>query len=579
MKSFFKSFFASLLAIVVVIVIIFIVGLTALSVSGEKETVKDGSYLVIDIYGDIQEYRPPVGIMSEIIGDRPETLQRILGNLEKASVDNRIKGVIMKMSGSNTAGRAMIQEIREAVKKVQKKGKKVYGFSDSIDRKTCFLASACDSVFMPPTAYITFFGFSVTTEHFRGTLDKLEISPQLHKIKDYKSAAEMIMDKKMSKPARDNKEWMLDEFWDMYVQAMREDRGIGEDEIIEIMEMATLSAQDAKEVSLIDSVMYWDEIEEMLKGADEELRVVSQEEYARISPRSVGLRGKKKIAVIHAQGTIGGRKSKVDPMLGIMMGHESIAAELEKARENDGIAAIVFRVNSPGGESLASDLMSHEVDVTKEKKPVVVSMVDVAASGGYYIAYRASKIVADPMTVTGSIGSISGKMNINGLNEKVGITHDFVKKGPNALMFSPYKDFTDKQWKVFTDNHWDGFNRWLEDVAEHRGMTFDEAEKLAHGRVWTGRQGKKNGLVDELGGLTRAVEVAKELAGIEPEERVTLVHYPIRKTLFESIMSGQFDLAAAVNHIIYKYIREDLAETWEMISSERLYMLDRMEIN
>jgi protease-4 len=579
MKSFFKSFFASLLAIIVVVLIVILIGVGVASMSGKKEPIKDGSYLVIDIYGDIQEYCPPAGIMSEIIGNKPETLQRILGNLKKAAVDDRIEGVIMKMSSSNNAGRAMLQEIRGAIKGVQEKGKKVYGFSDSIDRKTYYLASACDSIFMPPTAYINFLGLSVTTQHIRGTLDKLAINPQLHKIKDYKSAAEMIMDKKMSKSARENKEWILDEFWQMYIQAVEKDRGITESEIVAIMEMAALTTDQAKEVSLIDSVMYWSEVENMLKGADDELIVVSQSEYADISPRTLGFKGKKKIAVIHAQGTIGGRKSKVDPMFGIMMGHESIIEEIKKAREDDDVAAIVFRVNSPGGESLASDLMSYEIDITKKVKPVVVSMVDVAASGGYYIAYKASKIVADPMTITGSIGSISGKMNMKGLNDKLGITYDFVEKGPNALMYSPFKDFTDKQWEIFTENHWKGFNEWLGDVADHRGMSFEEAEKLAHGRVWTGRQGKENGLVDELGGLSRAIEIAKELAEIAPEEKVTLIHYPIKKSLFETIMSGELDFATVVNHIIYRYIRDDLAETWNMISSKKVYMMDRMDIN
>jgi protease-4 len=255
MKSFFKSFFASFLAIVAVVLILILIGVGAVSVSGKKEPIKKGSYLVIDIYGDMQEYSPPMGVMSEIVGGKPETLQRVLGNLKKAAVDDRIKGVIMKMSSSNNAGRAMLQEIRLAIKGVQEKGKKVYGFSDSIDRKTCYLASACDSIFMTPTAYINFIGFSVTAQYLRGTLDKLAIKPQLHKIKDYKSAAEMIMNKKMSKAARENKEWMLDEYWDMFTQAIEKDRGITEDEIVEIMDMATLTADQAKQVSLIDSVM------------------------------------------------------------------------------------------------------------------------------------------------------------------------------------------------------------------------------------------------------------------------------------------------------------------------------------
>jgi protease-4 len=539
----------------------------------EKVQVKEGSYLVVDIYGEMLEYSPPVNIMSEITGDKPETLQRILTNLRKAEVDDRIKGIIMKVSASNGAGRAKMQEIRKGLARVRKAGKKVYGYSDSMNRNSYYLVSACDSIFMPRTGYIRFTGFSVTTTHVREMLDKLDINPQIHKIKDYKSAAEMILREDMSDSARENKEWMLDEYWDMFAQAVEKDRGITADRLMEIMEKAAFPVEEASQLGLIDSVMYWNEIENMLKDGEEELRTISQSRYAKISPRSLNLKGDRKIAVVHAQGTIGGRKSRIDPMLGMMMGHQSVISQIKKAREDDKVAAIVFRVDSPGGEALASDLIGHEIEVTTRVKPVVVSMVDVAASGGYHISYRADRIVADEMTLTGSIGSISGKMNVAGLEKKLGITHDFVSRGPNALMYSPYRDFTDKQWEIYREDHWHGFNEWLSDVAEHRGMSFEEAEKLAHGRVWTGRQGSQNGLVDETGDLYRAVEIAAELAGMEESEKVTLVHYPIRKTLFEKFMAGGAFTATA-KYLVYRFIRDDIAETWNMLSTRDMYMID-----
>ncbi len=578
MKSFFKSFFASLLAIVMVLGIFFLIVIGFVSMSGKEEPIKDESYLVIDIYGDMQEYNPPAGVMAELTGGKPETLSRILGNLKKAAVDDKIEGVIIKMSASNGAGLAMLEEIREAVKRVQESGKKVYGFSDTMNRKTYYLACACDSLFMPKTAYINFLGMATVTQHIRGTLDKLGIEPEMHKIKDYKSAAEMIMNRKMSKPARENKEWMLDEYWNIMTEALKEDRGITENQVIQIMDTALLTAEQARQLGLVDRVMYWNEVESMLKSGQEDLTTVSQARYAKVSPRTLGFRGEKKVAVVHAQGMIGGRKSKVDPVMGIMMGHESVVADITKARENDGVAAIVFRVNSPGGEALASDLIGHEIEVTTKVKPVVVSMVDVAASGGYHIAYRADRILADRTTITGSIGSISGKFNTHGLNKKLGITHDYVTKGPNAMFYSSFMDFTEKQWEIFTENHWKSFNSWLEDVAEHRGMDFKEAEKLAHGRVWTGRQGESNGLVDEVGDLEKAIEVAKGLAGIEADEEVTVVHYPITKSLFETILSGQFSLRSAAEYVVYRYIRDDLAQTWNMINSRGMYLMEDIEL-
>ena len=417
------------------------------------------SWLVIDIYGEIHEYDLPVGVMSELMGGKAETLTRILGNMEMAAVDDRIEGVVFKMSSANGAGRAMMEEMRGAIGKVRESGKKVYGFSDSMDRNTYYLASACDRIFMPRTGYFIFNGMAAGSEHILGTLEKLGVKPQIHAIKDYKSAAEMITRKDMSPASRENKDWMLAEYWDMFCSAVGKDRGFTEEQIVAMMEKVLFTPAEAVEAGLIDSLMYWDEIEEMLKPeGNEKFAAVTQSRYAEEDAGKLGFKGKKKIAVIHAQGMIGGRSNRIDPMFGVMMGHESIVAEFKRAQEDKDVAAIVFRVDSPGGESLASDLIGHQVEVTAKAKPVVVSMVDVAASGGYHIAYRASKIVADPMTLTGSIGSISGKANVKGLFDKLGVTHDFTTKGPQALFYSEYTDFDEKQWKIFTENHWTDFN-------------------------------------------------------------------------------------------------------------------------
>jgi protease-4 len=247
------------------------------------------------------------------------------------------------------------------------------------------------------------------------------------------------------------------------------------------------------------------------------------------------------------------------------MGHESVIAELRRARDDEDVAAVVFRVDSPGGVGLDSDLIGHEVELLKEVKPVVVSMVNVAASGGYAISYRASKIVADSMTVTGSIGSISGKFNVRDLYGRFGVTVDSVTKGPNALMNSSFHDYTPEQRARFEEDHWKGFNYWLADVAKFRGMTFEEAEALAHGRVWTGLQAKENGLIDEVGDLQRAIEVAKELAEVPADEQVTLVHYPEKKSLFQLVTGDDGEVAAAARWAVYRQLRTELSTTWEMI--------------
>ena len=564
MKSFFVAFLGALLAI---IVLVLLVGSIGGYMAGKQPAIEDRSWLIVEMYGDLLEYDPPGGIMSQLVDSDVETLQRILDNLEKAAVDDRIEGVIFKVAAGNSVGTAMLQEIRGAIRRVQDTDKKVLVWAESFDRQDYLLLAACDEVLVPPTAYIGFTGFSSETLHVKRAFDKLGIKPNIHKIKDYKSAAETVIREDMSEPAREMRGWIMDEMWETLLETLAADRGFDEEKIVELMQHAYFTADEALDSGLIDRIAYWDELETELKGADEDaLRSVSQGRYAEVLRSKLDLDGDKKIAVIHAQGTIIGRRNDVNPLLGLTMGHESIIAEFRRARLDEDVAAIVFRVDSRGGDALGSDLMGHEVEITVGVKPVVVSMVDVAASGGYHISYRASKIVADPMTITGSIGSISGKINMKDFYDKLGITFDHVERGPMATIESDLQDFTPEERARFEENHWNGFNDWLRDVAEHRDMSFEDAEKLAHGRVWTGRQAVANGLVDEIGDLKHAIELAGQLAGIPADEQVTVEHFPKQKGLLESLMSGDSAAATAAHWIVYRTIREDVAETLDFVA-------------
>ncbi len=565
MRSFLRSFFASLLAIVfVVLIVIGVVG----AKSAKKPVIKDHSYLVVDVYGEILPYFAPDGMMAQVLGGEDETLHRILGSLEKATVDKRIDGVIMKTSSSNSLGLAALGEIRDAVRKIREKGKPVYAFSDALDRNSMFLASACDSIFMPPGGYLTFTGFGVGAAFVKNALDKLGIKPNMHQIREYKSAAEMVTRTESSPEAREMRQWILDDVWKVEIGAISTDRKLSEDRLVELMGHALFTPEEAKEAGLIDGLLYWDQLDARLKAEkDEKLRAVSQSDYAKIDRAKVGLKGKKKIAVVHAHGMIGGRQSRVDPLLGPVMGHETVSAELRRARRDKDIAAVVFRIDSRGGEGLASDLISREVEATAAVKPVVVSMIDVAASGGYMIAYRASKLVADPVTITGSIGSISGKFNTSGFYNKLGITFDEFEKGPHGLMYSEHRDFTDEERARFEQNHWDGFNWWLQDVSKFRKIPVERLEKLAMGRVWTGRQAKENGLIDEIGGLDTALSLAKELAKIPADQEVTLIDYPKKKGLLETITGGGAG-TAAIRWILYRFVRQDLMQSLELLATK-----------
>ncbi len=572
MKSFFRSFLASLTALLLLVGIVAGFGYIKLN---ETTDIEDDSYLVIDLYGDVTEYAPPGDLMSQVSGGG-ETLHRILGNLDKARVDDRIEGVIFKFSSSNGLGPAMMEEIRCAVREVQAAGKPVLGFADSMDRGTYYLACACDSLYTPPSAYIEFTGFGLEMPFVKNALEKLGIQPRLHRIKDYKAAAELITRTEMSGPARENDEWILDEFWRGYVATLETDRGLDEAAVMAVMEHVYFQPEEAVAAGLFDRILYWDELEAMLKGEDDDrLLTVCQERYAEEDPEDLGLGGDEKIAVVHAFGTIGGRASRTDPLLGVMMGHETVVADLRRARLDEDVKAIIFRVDSGGGESLASDLIGHEIEVCAGVKPTIVSMVDVAASGGYSISYRATKLVADETSIVGSIGSISGKFITKDLFDRLGITWDAVSRGPNALIDSDKHDFTEAQWERFVEDHWAGFNVWLRDVAEHRGLSFEEAELLAHGRVFTGGQSLDNGLIDAVGGLDKAVELAKELADIPAEDQVTLLHYPEAGDLLDSVFGGGGgDATAALESALALRLRRDLNETRHLVMQRHWQMMD-----
>jgi protease-4 len=315
-------------------------------------------------------------------------------------------------------------------------------------------------------------------------------------------------------------------------------------------------------------VRYWDELELGL-GHGDELETVTSDDYADVSRASVGLKGKKRIAVVHAYGMIGGRRSRIDPSLGVLMGHETVVHDLRAAADDDRVEAIIFRVDSRGGDALTSELISREVGRIATDKPVIVSMGDVAASGGYAVSYRATSIVADSLTITGSIGSIYGKINMVGLWNKLGVTFDWVTEGPNALLWSGVTDFDSEQWKRIEDHHDQSFQRWLDNISAARDMPMDQLLPLTEGRVWTGRQAWENGLVDEVGGYSRAVEVAKEAAGIAADEDVTFLHYPRRRGLYDLITSGDAPLTMA-RWTIHRWFKEDVAETARLLTSGRM---------
>lgn len=548
-----------------IVVVGIIAGAVWLATQKDKK-IESGSWLVLDLYGEIHEYDTPGGPLGAVMGGDALTLQDMLDNLGKAAIDKRISGVIFRISSSNTAGWAKLQELRRAVDKVQAAGKPVHAWADALDARSLYLAAGCDEVLMPTGGYMSFQGWNLSRPYVRGMLDKLGIVPHLHKIKDYKAAAEMIMSTHMSEPARANMEWIADDIWETVMNAISEERGLSRENLLELMAYAQFTPTEAREAGLIDETIYMQELEERLMGeGDKRLKTVSHRTYAEVSWKDAGLGTGETVAVIHAQGNIGGRENRIDPLMGVMMGHETIVRELQRCRFDDKVKAVVFRIDSGGGESLASDLMAHEVARLAEVKPVVISMVDVAASGGYYIAYKGTRLMADPNTITGSIGSINGWFNLKGFYDKIGINKDGLAMGPMAEMGTDMREPTPEEWARHVEAHYLSFNEWLADVAKERGMEFDAAEKLAHGRTWTGNQALDNGLIDAVGNLDDAIALAAELAELDPGKQPKVVHLPESKDLLALLMGGDGapddPVAAALRAALHRELRNQVRET------------------
>ncbi len=571
MHPFLRTTLAAILGVLIVLAVI--LGGVAWRLDTETEIQKH-SWLHLDLYGDLPEYNPPAGLAGAL-GGGTQTLQSVLTSLEMAAVDKRIDGVVLQLSAAQGAGNAKLEEIRGAVQRVREAGKPVLAYADNIDLKVIYTAAACDSFFCPPPAYVGCVGLDRALPHFKSGLAKLGIAPQVSALKEYKSAAQVFTRTEITPEARANSEWILNDVMAMYGDAITAGRRVDRDRITTWMETAMFTAAAAQRLGIVDRVLYWDELAERFRQEKDDFpRVVTGERYADEDPEDLDLGGDKKIAVIHAQGNIGGRENTVNPVLGVMMGHETINRELERALRDDDVVAIVLRVDSGGGESLASDLMGHKVELASRQKPVVVSMVDVAASGGYMMSYRASRILANPMTITGSIGSISAKFDMSGFHEKIGLNFSHMSVGPNARLMSEDRPFSPEEFALFSERHETSFQEWIDDVARARGMTVPEVEALAMGRVWTGRQAVDNGLIDEVGGLYEAVAVARQLADIEADTGTTLWHLPAKQGLVKSVLGGSDDLTAAGRWLLYQTVRQDLEMVRHSLVSENWQVID-----
>jgi protease-4 len=513
----------------------------------DEPDIRDNSVLVLKVEGALPDYVPEDPFASRFLGRDDRSLTRLLSNIRKAKADKRIGAILLDID-MTMIGWGKADEIRDTIADFRSTGKPVYAYMEYGTNKEYYLATAADRIYVAPIGDLFIVGLAADVMSLGGSLDKLGVKPDFYQIGKYKTAPEQYTRKEMSEASREVINSILDEFFARYVSTIAATRKKSEADVRTLIDNAPLGAWEAKAAGLIDDAKYRDEVEEELKrrlgykDADK-LRKVRETDYRRVAPESVGLGQGERIAVIFASGPIGGGSSNDGSAFSSQStGSDTVVKALNDARDDKTIKAIVLRVDSPGGTSYASDVIWHAVEKAKAQKPVVVSMSDVAASGGYYISATASKIIAQPSTITGSIGVYAGKPVIKGFYDWVGVNNEYVLRGKQAGMFRETEPFNaDERAKFEGMMKSFYYEDFLPKVAKGRGKDIGYVDSIAQGRVWTGTQAKERGLVDEFGGMDKAVEVAKQLANLPADKGVRRVVFPAPRPFLQQLLGGGGD--------------------------------------
>ncbi|HTH56410.1 MAG TPA: signal peptide peptidase SppA [Cyclobacteriaceae bacterium] len=543
--NFFKTFLASCLGSLIALVVLFLLmigffsaAISSFSTDDKMVEVADNSVLHLKLnvpITEIETENPFEGLPlpgAEEVGIGLLPLKSAIAN---AKTDAAIQGIYLEVS-SFQGGYAMAREIRESLTDFKKSGKWVVAYSEMYSEASYYLASVADKIYLNPEGEIEFNGLAIEVSFFKKMLDKLEIKPEIFRVGDFKSAVEPFFLDKMSEANRLQLKELIEGINSSTKMEVAESRKINADEIKKISDqMLVTNPQEAQKHRLVDSLVYYDQVLNELRsrlGVEKEKKIsfIKYSKYKKSFTTSST--SKNEIAVIVAEGDIVSGKAKEG-----LIGSETFAEELRKARTNDKVKAIVLRINSPGGSALASDVMWREVRLAAKEKPIIASMSHLAASGGYYIAMGCDSIVAEPSTITGSIGVFSVLFDLSSfLDKKIGITFDEVKTGEVGELVTvtrPLTAFEKSVWQKRTDKIYEGFTS---KAAEGRHMDVELLRKVASGRVWTGTQAKEKGLVDVLGGFDDAVKIAAKKAGIEDDYKLRF--YPKQKNFFAQWLQG-----------------------------------------
>lgn len=515
-------------------------GLIAVISSSEEEIkIKENTVLVMNLDGRVlversSEDDPDFSSLSFFGGVPTVGLTSLKNAIKTAKANENIKGIFLK-GGTFIAGQAGIKELRDELKSFKESGKFIVSYGEIYTENGYYLSSVSDEIYINPTGLIEFNGLSSETLFFKGLFEKLEIEPQVFRVGDFKSAVEPFLLDKMSDENKLQTQSFLNDLNKFYLTEISESRGIDFESISDInSNMLVRKLKDATELNIVDGIWYEDQVIDLMKqklGLEKEDKINT----INITRTNKAIKSKKKysgnrIAVIVAEGEIMGGNSDG------LISSEKFKEEIKKAKNDKNVKAIVLRVNSPGGSALASEVLWRELQQARKEKPVIASLGEVAASGGYYIAAASDSILAQPNTITGSIGVFALWFNAQGLlNNKLGITTDVVKTGQLSDYLSPTRKVTELERSIFQGQVEEAYDIFLDRVAEGRNMTKQEVMNVASGRVWTGNQALENGLVDILGGLEDAIEIAAVKAGISDDYRV--VYYPEIKPWFERFLN------------------------------------------
>ena len=514
------------------------IGLVYLLVS-RGPSIQDDTTLVLRPGGELQE-TVPADVVGQLIARDTMTVRGFVESLRLAKRDPRITGVLLMPSSIDSPYWAKVQELRDAVIDFRKSGKVVIGFLEYGGDREYYLASAADRVFLLPTSSLDITGIASYEVFLRGAFDKLGAYPDFLQIGAYKTAVNQLTQKTFTPEHREMAESLNDDMYQQLVRGIASARKKTEAETRELLDQGPFSPEDAVRYGLVDGLAYEDQLDDRVPQLRQggEMRRIDGSDYQRVTPRSVGVRTVSRIAVLYASGVIASGQSGYNPGAGMVVGSDTFVEQLRRVRGDDSIKAIVLRVDSPGGSGAASDVIWRELTITRDQKPtrpLVVSMSDLAASGGYYISAPGQVIVAQPATLTGSIGVFGGKVVIDDTLSKIGVSTATIKAGKNSDLASPFARFSPEQRTKMGEYMAGFYQTFITKVAEGRHTTPERIDAVGQGRVWTGAQAKDRGLVDALGGLDTAVAIAKQRAHIPADEEVELVMYSGRRSLYDAL--------------------------------------------